>query len=159
MALTPPGTTLKAGQTAIVEFDTTLANGNNGPSYKLRLTIDSITAGSMSDFSGISLTGVPKGSSPTYVRLGMTNLSAHAINTTNDDPADSIGAIQADGNLDSSLILTGYFPHCPDVSTPSTFASGQSFTTCETFMEKGEATKIGYDGSSATLSDPIMWTP
>ena len=156
---TAPGTMLKPGQAAIVDYDTVLANGNNGPSYRLQLTIESVTAGSIADFKGISLTGVPKGSTPTYVKLRMTNLSRHAMNTSSDDPADAVGAIEHNGQLDSNLILTGYFPPCPDADTPNPFAPGQTFTTCETFMEPGAATQIGYNGSDSTLNSPIIWSP
>lgn len=156
--LTAPGTTLKAGESAIVGFDTTDASGNDGPSYKLELTVESITPGSISDFNGISLSGVPKGSTPTYVRLRMTNLGKHPIDTSDNDPADSVQAIEASGQMDNSLIISGYFPHCPDADTPNPFAAGQSFTTCETFFERGDTPKIGYNGSNATLDSPIIWS-
>jgi hypothetical protein len=157
--LTAPGTHLKPGATAIVQYDTVLANGNNGPSWKLALTIESIKAGSMSDFKGVTLTGVPKGSSPTYVKLKMTNLGPNVMKTGTNDPADAVEAIEKNGQGDSNLILTGYFPPCPDADTPNPFAAGQTFTTCETYMEAGEATSIGYNGSSSTLESPIIWSP
>jgi hypothetical protein len=157
-ALTAPGTTLKVGQPATVEFDTTLNNGNNGPSYKLGLTIESITLGKMSDFNGISLTGVPKGDVPTYVKLKMTNLSSHSINPSNLDPADSVQAIDANGDADGNLIIAGDFPPCPDTDTPNPFTPGQSFTTCETYMEPALASKIGWNGSNATLDSPVIWS-
>jgi hypothetical protein len=154
--LTPPGTTLHAGQTAIVKYDTVLNNGNDGPSYKLALTIQSITPGSLSDFKGITLTGVPKGATPTYVKLRMTNLG-QLMKTGSNDPADGIGAIHGN-SLDGDLILTGFFPHCPLADTPNPFRSGQSFVTCETFMEQGGVTKVGYNGSESTVDSPIIWT-
>jgi hypothetical protein len=157
--LTAPGTHLKPGATAIVEYDTLLANGNNGPSWKLALTIESIKAGSMSDFKGITLTGVPKGSMPTYVKLKMTNLGPDVMKTGTNDPADAVQAIEKNGQGDNNLILTGFFPPCPDADTPNPFAAGQTFTTCETYMEPGEATSIGYNGSSNTLDSPIIWSP
>lgn len=156
-ALTAPGTALKVGQPATVEYDTTLSNGNSGPSYKLRLTIQSIKLGSMSDFKGISLSGVQKGDVPTYVRLEMTNLSGRSMNTSSNDPADSVQAIDPNGDADGDLILVGNFPPCPLNDTPSPFAAGRSFTTCETFMEPSEATKIGWTGSQATSSSPVVW--
>jgi hypothetical protein len=157
--LTAPGTKLTAGQTATVAYDTTLNNGQNGPSNTLRITITAITAGSMADFKGVSLSGVPKGASPTYVTLTMTNLGPKAMNTSDNDPADSIQAIESGGQMDGSVILTGYFPKCNDVDTPNPFPVGKSFTTCETFMERGEATQIGYNGSNATLDSPVIWSP
>jgi hypothetical protein len=157
--LTAPGTHLKPGATAIVEYDTVLANGNNGPSWKLALTIESIKAGSISDFKGVTLTGVPKGSIPTYVKLRMTNLGPKVMKTGTNDPADAVQAIEKNGQGDNNLILTGFFPPCPDADTPNPFAAGQTFTTCETFMEPGEATSIGYNGSSSTLDSPVIWSP
>jgi hypothetical protein len=157
-ALTAPGTTLKVGQPATVEFDTTLNNGNNGPSYKLGLTITSITLGKMSDFNGISLTGVPKGDVPTYVKLKMTNISGKSINTSDQDPADSVQAIDANGDADGNVIISGDFPPCPDADTPSPFTAGQSFTTCETYMEPALAAKIGWNGSQATVDSPVIWS-
>jgi hypothetical protein len=157
--LTAPGTHLRPGATAIVEYDTVLANGNNGPSWKLALTIESIKAGSMSDFKGVTLTGVPKGSMPTYVKLKMTNLGPNVMKTGSNDPADAVQAIEKNGQGDNNLILTGFFPPCPDADTPNPFAAGQTFTTCETYMESGEATSIGYNGSSSTLDSPIIWSP
>lgn len=157
-ALTAPGTTLKIGQPATVEFDTTLNNGNNGPSYKLGLTIESITLGKISDFNGISLTGVPKNDVPTYVRLRMTNLSGKSLNTTDMDPADSVQAIDANGDADGNLSIIGDFPPCPDTDTPNPFTAGQSFSTCETYMEPALAAKIGWNGSEATVDSPVIWS-
>jgi hypothetical protein len=157
-ALTAPGTTLKVGQPATVEFDTTLNNGNNGPSYKLGLTIESITLGKMSDFNGISLSGVPKGDVPTYVKLRMTNLSGKSMSTSDQDPADSVQAIDANGDADGNLIMTGDFPPCNDTDTPNPFTAGQSFTTCETYMEPALAAKIGWNGSQATVDSPVIWS-
>jgi hypothetical protein len=157
--LTAPGTHLKPGVTATVRYDTILANGKNGPSWKLALTIESITAGSMSDFKGVTLTGVPKGSIPTYVKLKMANLGPNVMKTGTNDPADAVQAIEDNGEGDSNLILTGFFPPCPDADTPNPIAVGQTFTTCETYIEPGEATSIGYNGSSSTLDSPIIWSP
>lgn len=157
-ALTPPNTVLKVGQPATVQFDTTLNNGNNGPSYKLGLTIESITLGKMSDFNGISLTGVAKGDLPTYVKLRMTNLSGKSMSTGDQDPADSVQAIDANGDADGNLIMTGDFPPCNDADTPNPFTAGRSFTTCETYMEPALAAKIGWNGSQATVDSPVIWS-
>lgn len=131
--------------------------GKSGPSYKLQVAIESITAGSISDFKGISLTGVPKGDSPTYVRVKMTNISGKSFHTSSLDPANAVQAVVGN-HLGSSLIVAGYFARCPDADTPNPFKPGQTFTTCETYMQKGQATKIAYNGSSATLNSPIIWS-
>jgi hypothetical protein len=38
---------------------------------------------------------------------------------------------------------------------PDTFAPGQSFSTCQIFMEHGTVKQIGYDGSESTIDTPI----
>ena len=157
--LTAPGATLKLGQSAIVDFGTTLANGNDGPNYRLQVTVLSITHGALADFKNVSLSGIPKATSPTYVKLRMTNISGKSFSTSQLDPAFAVQAVRSDGTLDNSLIISGYFPPCPNVSTPNPFGAGQSFTTCETYFEHGEATKIGYNGSNATLDSPVIWSP
>ncbi|MGO9976782.1 MAG: hypothetical protein ACLP01_29080 [Solirubrobacteraceae bacterium] len=153
--LTAAGTKLKAGQAAVVEYN----NDGGAPTYKLRITVLSIKAGSLADFKAISLSGVPKGDTPTYVQIKMTNLSSSSMNTSSNDPADSVQAYEPNGNGDSNLIITGYFPPCNDVSTPNPFKAGQTFTTCETYFEPGEATQIGYNGNADTVNNPIFWSP
>jgi hypothetical protein len=155
--VTPPGTTLKPGQSAIVDFDTTNSNGSAGPTYKLQVTIESITPGSRADLKGLSLIGVPAKDVPTYVKVRMTNLSHQAIDPSNLDPANAVQGVVGN-NLEDNLIITGYFAPCPDADTPKPFAAGQSFNTCETYMAAAPVAKIGYNGSSATLDSPIIWT-
>jgi hypothetical protein len=156
-ALTQPGSTLRVGQPATIDFNTTLKNGSTGPDYTFKLTIESITPGSMADFKGISLTGVPKGSSPTYVTVRIVNVGRHALRTSVGDPTYSVGAIEGDG-VDGDLSLTGYFPKCPQTDSPNAFVPGRSFRTCQIFMEHGNVTRVGYDGSESTIDTPIIWT-
>jgi hypothetical protein len=155
--LTRPGSTLKLGQTAVVGFSTTLKNGKDGPSYTFAVTVESITPGSMSDFKDVSLTGVSKGDTPTYVKLRIANVGKRALKTSLGDPAYSIGAVEGN-DVDGDLSLVGGFAPCPQVDTPSPFAPGHSFSTCQIFMEHGTATRIGYDGSESTVDTPIVWS-
>lgn len=155
--LTHPGANLHVGQTARVAFGTILKSGKNGPSYTFAVTITAITPGTMADFKGISLTGVPKGSLPTYVKLRMTNVGSNTLKTSDDNPVDSIGAVNGN-DIDSSLILEGAFSKCPQVDTPNPFAPGKSFTTCQIYFERGKVTQVGYNGSESTIDQPITWS-
>jgi hypothetical protein len=155
--LTKPGSTLKLGQTAVVDFGTTLKDGKDGPSYLFAVTIESITPGSMSDFKNISLSGVPKGDTPTYVKLRIANVGKRALKTGLGDPAYSIGAIEGN-DVDGDLSLIGDFAPCPQVDTPNPFAPGKSFSTCQVFMEHDRVSEIGYDGSESTVDTPVVWS-
>lgn len=150
--LTKPGTTLKLGQTATVQWD----NGNP-PEYTFAITVSSITPGSMGDFKDVSLTGVPKGASPTYVRLTITNVGSRALKTSVGDPAYSMG-VQEPGGLDGDVSMTGDFPPCPQVDSPSAYLPGKTFTTCQIYMERGTVEQVGYDGSTSTIDTPILWS-
>jgi hypothetical protein len=111
----------------------------------------------MADFKNASLTGVPKGATPTYVRLTITNVGSKPLKTSVGDPAYSMGAQGSDG-LDDDVSMTGDFPPCPQVDSPAEYLPGKSFTTCQIYMERGAVTQIGYDGSSSTIDTPILWS-
>jgi hypothetical protein len=151
-SLTKPGSTLKLGQTADVVW-----NAGTGPNYTFAITVSSISPGSMSDFKDVSLSGVPKGATPTYVKLTIKNIGKKALKTSVGDPAYSMGANESDG-LDGDLSLTGDFPPCPQADSPAEYVPGQTFSTCQIYMERGKVTQIGYDGSVSTIDTPILWS-
>jgi hypothetical protein len=159
-ALTQAGAALTAGQSATVPYQVTLSNGNNGPTYKLRITVQSIERGTLADFNGIQLDADQKASTPYYARVQMTNLSSSALNTSDNDPAGSVQGIDKTGQpQDSVTFLLGTFPRCPDVTTPNPFKPGQSFETCLTFLVPGGISKVGYTGPPQSYYDsPLTWT-
>lgn len=150
--LTKAGSTLQIGQTAHVTFTT-----GTGPQYPFAITVHSITAGSMSDFKNVSLTGVPPGATPTYVKVTLTNTGTRALATSSGDPSLDIGASEPDG-IDGDVSLVGSFPPCPQVDPPKRYLPGQSYSTCEIFMERGKVSAIGYDGGMDTIDQPILWS-
>jgi hypothetical protein len=128
-----------------------------GPQYPFAITVHSITPGSMSDFKGVSLIGVPKGATPTYVTVTLTNTGTRTLTTSAGDPAYDIGANEPDG-IDGDVTMSGDFTPCPQVDSPKQYAPGQSYSTCQIFMERGKVSAIGYDGGMTTLDDPILWS-
>jgi hypothetical protein len=155
-----PGASLAAGQSAIVPYQVTLANGGNGPTYNMRITVQSIERGTLADFNGIQLDADQKASTPYYARVRMTNLGPGTLNTSDNDPAGSIQGIDNTGQPQDSLtFLLGTFPRCPDVTTPNPFKPGQSFDTCLTFLIPGGITKVAYTGPPQGYYDtPLTWT-
>jgi hypothetical protein len=158
--VSPAGASLTAGQSATVPYQITLSNGGNGPTYKLRVTVQSIERGTLADFNGIQLDADQKASIPYYARVQMTNLSPTALNTSDNDPAGSVQGLDKTGQpQDSVTFLLGTFPRCPDATTPNPFKPGQSFDTCLTFLVPGGITKVAYTGPPQSYYDsPLTWT-
>jgi hypothetical protein len=157
--ITQPGAALTAGQSATVPYQVTLSNGGDGPTYKLRISVQSIQRGTLADFNGIQLDADQKASTPYYARVQMTNLSSSALNTGDNDPAGAIQGLDKTGQpQDSVTFLLGTFPRCPDATTPNPFKAGQSFDTCLTFLVPGGITKVAYTGPPQSYYDsPLTW--
>jgi hypothetical protein len=157
--VTAPGAALAAGQTATVPFQVTLSNGDNGPTYKLQVTVQSIQRGTLADFNRIQLDSSQKASTPYYARVRMTNLGPGSLNTSDNDPAGEVQGLDHTGQpQDSVTFLLGTFPRCPDINTPNPFKAGQSFDTCLTFLVPGGITKVAYTGPPQSYYDsPVTW--
>jgi hypothetical protein len=142
-----------------VPYQITESNGANGPTYKLSITVQSIERGTLADFNGIQLDASQKASTPYYVRLRMTNLGPGTLNTSDNDPAGEIQGVDNTGQpQDSVTFLLGTFPRCPDSDTPNPLKSGQSFSTCLTFLVPGGITKVAYTGPPQRYYDsPVTW--
>jgi hypothetical protein len=154
-----PGATFAAGQGATVPYQVTLPNGADGPSFKLRIAVESIQRGTLADFSGIQLDADQKASTPYYVRVRMTNLAPGALNTSDNDPAGAVQGVDKTGQpQDAVTFLLGTFPRCPDANTPNPLKPGQSFDTCLTFLVPGGITKVAYTGPPQSYYDsPVTW--
>ncbi|MGZ4245981.1 MAG: hypothetical protein ACXVSE_16965, partial [Solirubrobacteraceae bacterium] len=132
-----PGATFKAGQTALVGFNTTTKSGKQGPSYKLHVNVESITKGSLADFNGIKLDASEKASTPYYVKVKITSLGPGKMTTTSNDPAISVEGVDSTGQTQQSVTFFGDFPKCDEAQTPNPLGAGKSFETCLTFLVPG----------------------
>jgi hypothetical protein len=157
--LAAPGASFAAGQSATLPFQVTESNGANGPTYKLKITVQSIQRGTLADFNGIQLDADQKASTPYYVQVRMTNLGPGTLNTSDNDPAGEVQGVDKTGQpQDSVTFLLGTFPRCPDNDTPNPFKAGQSFSTCLTFLVPGGITKVAYTGPPQSYYDsPVTW--
>jgi hypothetical protein len=156
--LAAPGTTLPAGRTALVRMDTVEANGSNGPSYKLKVTVASIQQGTLADFKGVQLDASQKASQPTYVQVQITNLGPRPITGDGNDPSAQVQGVDSTGSTQESITFLGDFPRCDEKLMPKPFATGKSFSTCLTFMVPGGIKKVAYTGTEAYNEKPVIWT-
>lgn len=146
------------GQTATVLYTSIGAGLSNGPSYRLKITVESIKQGTLADFKGVSLTSSDAGDTPDYVRVEMTNLGPKPMSTSNSDPANNVEGVDIAEQENDSLIVAGYFAPCPDTQTPNPFPVGKSFMTCLTYLVHGGITKVAYDGADRYIDSPVTWT-
>jgi hypothetical protein len=154
-----PGATFKAGQPAMVGFNTTTKAGKPGPSYKLNVNVMSVTKGSLADFNGIKLDASEKASTPYYVKVKITSLGPGKMTTTSNDPAISVEGVDSTGQTQQSVTFFGDFPKCNEAETPNPLAAGKSFQTCLTFLVPGGITKVAYTGTESYITKPVTWSP
>ena len=158
-AAAAPGTDLKLGQTATVSFATTLKSGEDGPSYRLRVQVESMDRGTLADFNGIQLDAAEKASTPYYVKAKITNVGPGKIATSDNDPGIQIEGVDKTGQTQQSVTFFGDFPKCDEKSAPSSMGAGASFETCLTFLVPGGITKVAYTGTGSYIDKPVTWSP
>jgi hypothetical protein len=158
-AAAKPGTKLKVGQTAQVNFTTTLKSGKNGPTYQLGVQVASMDKGTLADFNGIQLDATEKASIPFYVKAKITNLGPGTIDTSDNDPGIQIEGVDKTGQTQQSVTFFGDFPKCDEKSAPKSMAKGSSFETCLTFLVPGGITKVAYTGTESYIDSPVTWSP
>ena len=126
--LTPTGTTLRVGQTAVVEFET---KSLSKVTTKLAITVKSVRKGSIDDMKGFDLDAQTKVSQPFYVTASFKNVGGKPM-----EPGGIFGLINAhntSGDELNRLTLLGDFPKC-EGTPPKTLGAGKSFTQCDLYV-------------------------
>lgn len=127
-ALTPTGTTLKAGKTATVRY---AVKDLSKESTKLAVTAKSMRKGKISDLAGFDLDAQTKVSEPYYVTMTFHNVGPKPM-----EPGGIFGLIEAHntaGDPLNRLSLLGDFKRCDGIP-PKTLAVGASFTECDVYI-------------------------
>ena len=167
--LTPPGTHLGLGSSAVVGWVPPTEDTGNGAhqGLKLQVTVESIKKGTMADFANIDLSANEKKSTPYYVQLRLTALGNTAPPKDN-DPALTFTAIDDRGQEQDNVTFLGTFQRCDDPSPPRSFADGKSYSSCLTYLIPGGGSiksvewKDGpapADDVSAYYDKPVVWGP
>jgi hypothetical protein len=158
-ATAAPGTNLKVGGTATVPFKTTLKSGKDGPTYKLKVEIESMDKGTLADFNGIKLDATEKASIPYYVKAKITSLGPGKINSSDNNPSIQIEGVDKTGQTQQSVTFFGDFPKCDEKFPPKSMGVGSSFETCLTFLVPGGISKVAYAGTESYITKPVTWSP
>jgi hypothetical protein len=123
----------------------------------LLVTVQSFDKGSLSDFNGIQLDANEKASTPTYVKVHVTNLGP--ANVDIDGSAAAIEGVDNTGNNQSSVTFIGDFPKCEDAASTKPIATGKGYDDCLTFLVPGGITKVSYNGTTDYIDSPVTWSP
>ena len=152
--LTPTGTTLRVGQTAVVEFET---KSLSKVTTKLAITVKSVQKGSIDDMKGFDLDAQTKVSQPFYVTASFKNVGGKPM-----EPGGIFGLINAhnsNGDELSSLSLLGDFEKCEGLP-PKTLGVGKSYTQCDVYIAPSgqDVAKVVFGHFVESEETEITWT-
>jgi hypothetical protein len=153
--LAAAGAKYSVGSTALVAYDPDYSS--NSTRQQLKITVQSITKGSLADFNGITLDASQKAGTPFYVKVRITNVGSGDASANNNDPGNQIEGIDTSGQAEDSLSIIGDFPRCNQVAAPTPMPPGKSFDTCLTFLIPGGITAAAYIGDSSYFNSPVTW--
>jgi hypothetical protein len=134
--------------------------GSNASGHRLRIVVQSIHRGQVSDLKGLQLDADQKGAAPEYVRVEITNLGPGALSGADDNDGlpDSLMGIDHAGNQQAALtFIVGSLAPCDDKDVPDPLRPRQTYTTCLTFVVPHGITKVAYTGTQAYLESPVIW--
>ncbi|MEP7022449.1 MAG: hypothetical protein ABJB47_01285 [Actinomycetota bacterium] len=134
--LTPPGTHLKIGQSAIVGY-VPISGISLKPQhgYRLQVTVESIRKGRVADFPSDALNARERKSTPYYVKTRIKALGGNPLKKKDYNPAQAFDAVDYHGEQPEKFIfLGGGFPPCNTTEVPKNFVNGKSYESCMTFL-------------------------
>jgi pSer/pThr/pTyr-binding forkhead associated (FHA) protein len=134
--LTPVGSKLKLGQTAVIAYEDASTHAKS----VVAITPSPIQRGSISDFKNIQLTAEQKTATPFYVKVKAKNVGKGDL--SGGSPATYIDGIDDRGQRQRSVIFFGEFSRCPS-KTPKKLPPGSSYSTCLTYLVPGGGSIVG----------------
>jgi hypothetical protein len=152
-----PGTSLVVAEPATVIYR---PPGSDTSGHRLRIVVQSIHRGQISDLNGLQLDADQRGVAPEYVKVEITNLGPGALSDAdgNDGLPDSLMGIDNTGNQQPALtFIVGSLGACDDKDVPDPLRSRQTYTTCLTFVVAHGITQVAYTGTQAYVESPVTW--
>jgi hypothetical protein len=134
--LTPIGSTLKLGDTAVIAYEDASTHARS----IVAITPSPIERGSISDFKNVQLTAEQKTATPYYVKVKAKNVGSGDL--SGGSPATYIDGIDDRGQRQRSVIFFGDFSRCPS-NTPKRLRPGASYSTCLTYLVPGGGSIVG----------------
>lgn len=164
--LTAPGTELKVGETASLEWVPPSEYGVKGAAIDLKVTVDAIEKGSIDEFGEVELEPDEEKDTPFYVKITVEALD-EIPDSLEDEPDLTVTAIDDRGQEQGSVTFFGEFDRCNDAERPKPFAAGDSYESCMTYLMPGGGSIVaaqwnngegGADGAvSPYFEQPVVW--
>jgi len=165
--LTPPGTHLGFGASAIVGWVPPTEDTGNGAhqGIKMQVTVESIQKGTLADFTNVDLTAQEKKDTPFYVQVRFTPLETIKIPADN-DPALTFTAIDDRGQQQDNITFLGTFQRCDDPTAPTSLVDGKSMQACLAYLIPGGGSiqSVQWNDGPAPANDvsayydkPVVW--
>ena len=152
----PPGVTLskygaelKFGESATVGY---APNANRAT--VLKLTVVSVTQGTVADLGGYSLNDRMRASTPFYVQVAVENLGIGDVGKT---PVP----LAFEDNRKALILpstFTDTFAKCPSTPFPTTFAPKAKGTFCLVYLTPDRGTFSAMSFRPSQAFEPIRWT-
>ena len=128
--ITPMGSTLKVGETAVIAYD----DASNHKKSRIEVTPQKIEKGTIDDFKDIDLEGKQKTSTPFYVTMRVKNVGKGDLSGTN--PATYIDGVDDRGQEQDEIIFFGDFDRCNNDNAKS-LKPGESYSACLAYLIPG----------------------
>jgi hypothetical protein len=155
---TAPGTTLALGSPAIVDYKPGIKS--NSPTYRLRVSVASISKAPAADLNGVELEKEQQGKTPYYVKLSITNLGEGNASAEDGVPTAGFQTIDDRGQQGQELTLLGTFRPCESGTQPKQFTRGVTYATCQVYLVGGGGSIVEGEwiGSGDEYAEkPIVW--
>jgi hypothetical protein len=125
--LTPIGSTLKMGQTAVIAY----TDSSNHKKSNIEITPEGIEKGTLDDFKNIELDAAQKTATPFYVKLTVKNVGKGDL--TGSDPGSYIDGVDDRGQEQSEVIFFGDFDRC-NHDRPKSLKPGETYKPCLVYL-------------------------
>lgn len=154
-ATTAPGTTLKVGQSATIEYSV-------GASGTAVITVAAFAQGNISELKNFKLDAAERSMTPWYIKYTVRNDGPSDPRGLGIDISTGVTAVDSDGESLRESLLLGSFPPCEKTLSSGTFPAGTTKQTCDVVLVAAGKTVKEARYSQVTgpyAQAPITWTP
>ena len=149
---TAPGTALALGAPATVNYKPGIKS--NSPTYRLRVTVDSITKAPASDLNGVELEKEQQGKTPYYVKLSITNLGEGNASAEDGVPAVGFQTVDDRGQQGQELTLLGTFRPCDSARSRNSSHAASHTQRARSIWSEAAARSSRTSGPGAATPTP-----
>ena len=154
-ATAAPGTTLKVGESATIEYSV----GTPGTAV---ITVTAFVQGTISELKNFKLDAAERAMTPWYIKYTVRNDGPSDPRGLGIDISTGVTALDSDGKSLRETLLLGSFPPCEKSLSSGTLPAGTTKQTCDLVLVAAGKTVKEARYSKPTgpyARAPITWTP